>query len=189
MYSLGTREMIGDIYSFDIRQINILYCYITHTHPCQHSPATTLHSTRLPHFQTDDHLALMLSQVSSIASAPSTPRGGCCSNTISLHSRLYTYPQGKPKTYLNKSICKFGLRSTQVWLVMPFSQGTCKLVPGHVPTGKMLATQTRNWQAGFVIVMTLGHRGLIMPFKSFPKTWERVRLFCLSIGLVYRCIR
>lgn len=75
-YSLGTREMIGDIYSFDIRQINILYCYIAHTHPCQHSPAATLHGTRLP--QTGDHLALMLSQVSSITPALSTPRGRRC---------------------------------------------------------------------------------------------------------------
>ena len=54
LYSLGKREITGNIYSFGFRQINILYYYITYT-SLPTLTHQTLPSTSPPSFQTDEH--------------------------------------------------------------------------------------------------------------------------------------
>jgi len=79
LYSLGKREMTGNIYSFGFRQINILYYYIIYTS----LPTLTHHtlpSTSTPSFQIDEHKTQKLPcrsapQVSSITPSSMHSKG------------------------------------------------------------------------------------------------------------------
>lgn len=120
LWSLGKRDMIGDVYSFGIRQTNILYYYILLHHPhilaSPHSPTATPHSTPPPSRLSNSMLWCCLRCPVSHPVLP-TPRGSTVaapkpSPTAPLIT-LFT-PREKTKIYHYKSICNSGLRSTHV---------------------------------------------------------------------------
>lgn len=143
LYSLGKRELIGNIYPLDSGQINILYCYITLTSLPTLTNRYPPHRPLLPDQRTSQPEAppgvmchTQLCPLQGVA-APPTP-------FPSTLFSIYPPPRGKPKTYLNKLTCNSGFRSTHVGLAMSLSQSTCKLVPGLAPTRKLLVTQIRD---------------------------------------------